>query len=370
MNLLPLIPGVGLWSQGRFSLTPPQLTCFPWGNPRLGDWVDLTPYEKMGSSYTVQTKRGCRMRCIYCTYNQVLEGNRLRLRSPLEVVDEIEEAFYQFNPETFEFVDSVFNDPLGHCREILEEIVRRPWKARFTAMGVSPKHLDTQLLHLMQRAGFVSFMITPESASETMLTNYQKGFGLEDLHRAAEAINQFSFPVLWCFLIGGPGETSRTLQETLDFVGRHLIRPASPPYNLAHFFLGVRIYPGTKLWQIALAEGFIHDRSNPLRPLWYLSRELDLDVTMRQLYRAACRWPEIALGGVEKYFPLTKLLGVSGKVFPLPKPYWQILPSVNRLLIKLGLLSLFQPTGVPARLRQSLELQMSGSLSNRPVSPP
>ena len=83
------IPGVGMRRQGQFHLTPAQLTSFPSGNPRLARWVDLTPYEKMGGSYTIQTKRGCRMRCIYCTYNQVLEGNRLRLRSPSEVVDEI-----------------------------------------------------------------------------------------------------------------------------------------------------------------------------------------------------------------------------------------------------------------------------------------
>ena len=363
------IPGVAMWHQGKFHLTPPQLTCFPLGNPRLGRWVDLTPYEKMGSSYTVQTKRGCRMRCIYCTYNQVLEGNRLRLRSPVDVVDEIEEAFYRFKPESFEFVDSVFNDPVDHCQGILEEIVRRPWKARFTTMGVSPKNLDTQLLHLMQRAGFSSFMITPESASETMLTNYQKGFGIEDLHRAAEAINQFSFPVLWYFLVGGPGETAHTLQETLEFIGRHLVRKKRPPYNLAHIFLGLRIYPGTKLWHIALEEGFIHDRSDPLRPLWYLSRELDLDVTMRQLYEAACRWPEIALGDVEKIFPLTKILGDIGKVFPLPKPLWRHLPVINRILIKSGLRSLFQPARVPARLREYLRLQSYRPLSPRPVPP-
>jgi len=309
------------------------------------------------------------MRCIYCTYNQVLEGNRLRLRSPVEVVDEIEEAFYRFKPETFEFVDSVFNDPVGHCQAILEEIIRRPWKARFTTMGVSPKHLDTQLLHLMQRAGFSSFMISPESASETMLTNYQKGFGIDDLHRAAEAINQFSFPVLWYFLVGGPGETSHTLQETLEFIGRHLVRKKRPRYNLAHIFLGVRLYPGTKLWRLALKEGFIHDRSDPLRPLWYLSRELDLDVTMRQLYEAACRWPEIVLGDMEKYLPLTKIFGVMEKVFPFPKPYWQHLLFVHQILVTLGVRSLFQATGIPARLREYLRLQRYLPLSPRPVPP-
>ena len=359
------IPGVAMWRQGEFHVTPPQLTSFPPGNPRPARWVDLTPYEKMGVSYTVQTKRGCRMRCIYCTYNQVLEGNHLRLRAPSEVVDEIEEALYQFKPEAFEFVDSVFNDPVDHCREILEEIIRRPWKARFTTMGVSPKNLDVQFLQLMQRAGFTSLMISPESASETMLTNYQKGFGLEDVRRAAEAINQFSFPVIWYFLVGGPGETNRTLQETLEFIGRYLVRPKGPPHNLANIFLGVRIYPGTKLWHLALEEGLIHDQSNPLRPLWYLSRELDLDRTMRQLYRAACRWPEIALGDMEKYLPLTKIFGVTRKVFPFPKPYWQHLLLAHQILVKLGVRSLFQAGGVPAQLREYMKLQRK-----RPSSAP
>jgi radical SAM superfamily enzyme YgiQ (UPF0313 family) len=350
------IPGVAMRHQGKFHLTPPQLAAFPLGNPRLGRWVDLTPYEKMGSSYTIQTKRGCRRRCIYCTY-RVLEGDRHRLREPVDVVDEIEEVLHRFKPPCIEFVDSVFNDPVEHCREILEEIIRRPWKAHFTTMGVSPKHLDNQLLHLMERAGFSSFMITPESASETMLSNYQKGFVLEDLRRAAEAINRFSFPVLWYFLVGGPGETPDTLQETLDFIERYLVRQRRPPYNLAHIFLGVRIYPGTELWDIAMAEGFIHDRSDPLRPLWYLSRDLDLEVTMRQLYEAACRCPEIVLSDVEKIFPLTKILGAIGKVFPLAKPLWRHLPLINRFLVASGLRHLFQPARVPARLREYVRLQ-------------
>ena len=86
---------------------------------------------------------------------------------------------------------------------------------------------------------------------------------------------------------------------------------------------------------------------------------------MRQLYRAACRRPEIALGDMEKYLPLTKLFGVTRKVFPFPKPYWQHLLWVHQILIKLGVRSLFQATGVPAQLREYLKLQ-----SNRPISAP
>ncbi len=58
------------------------------------------------------------------------------MRSPIDVADEIEEVLSKYHPKTFEFVDSVFNDPLEHSTAILEEIVRRPWKAHFTAMGM------------------------------------------------------------------------------------------------------------------------------------------------------------------------------------------------------------------------------------------
>ncbi len=124
---------------GKFHLTKPELTDFTATTPDLGRWIDLKPYQRIGSSYNVQTKRGCRQHCIYCTYNQSLEGNRLRLRSPKEVVDEIEEALLKYRPKSFEFVDSVFNDPFDHSLAILEEIIRRPWNAEFTAMGVSPR---------------------------------------------------------------------------------------------------------------------------------------------------------------------------------------------------------------------------------------
>jgi hypothetical protein len=86
---------------------------------------------------------------------------------------------------------------------------------------------------------------------------------------------------------------------------------------------------------------------------------------MRQLHEAACRWPEIALGGMEKYMPLTKIFGVIRKIFPFPKPYWQHLLWVNQLLITLGVRSLFQAVGVPAQLREYLKLQKNMPIPGR-----
>lgn len=351
------IPGLGMKVNGEYCMTPPVLGDFRGKDARLGRWVDMRPYMKMGSSYTIQTKRGCLLRCIYCTYNQVLEGSKLRLRPPLEVVDELEEALLRYQPESFEFVDSVFNLPNDHCMEILEEICRRPWKARFTAMGVHPARLDLPVMDLMWKAGFRSFMITPESASETMIRNYRKGFCVDDLVHAAEAVKKTPFTVMWFFLVGGPGETNGTLKETLDFNLKHLQPVDRPPYNMCNFYLGVRLYPGTEMWEIAREDKFITEDSDPLDQLWYVSEGLDLQRAVDQLVDAARTCPEIVLGFDEQFLALSGIVSRVGDLFRMVKPYWRHTWGLNRLLIMTGLRYPFGPPDVVPRIRQYLKRQ-------------
>lgn len=351
------IPGVGLMKEGRFHLTPPELKDFGGSTPDLGRWIDTTPYQRIGSSYNIQTKRGCRQNCIYCTYNQALEGNRLRLRPPVEVVDEVEEALFKYRPQTFEFVDSVFNDPVDHSTAILEEIARRPWKADFTAMGMHPRNLDKAYLDLMWRAGFRSFMITPESASDTMLKSYRKGFNSDQVARAAEAINMTSFAAWWFFMIGGPGETNETLQESLDFALKYLQKNGRPATHVAHFFLGVRLYPGTQLWQIALRDGFVRSANDPLENLWYLSEELDLDRAVRQMTQAAAVCPEVYLGFDERILVFSRAAAVFFKLFRFPRPYWRYFRAANRFGLSTGIRFMYKPPDITAMLREALRRQ-------------
>ncbi|MEW6114989.1 MAG: cobalamin-dependent protein [Thermodesulfobacteriota bacterium] len=354
-----VVPGVGMMREGRFHLTPPQMGRFTWGNPDLGRWLDMRGYQSIGGSYNLQTKRGCAQNCIYCTYNQALEGNKLRLRSPKDVVDEVEEAVLKYRPHTFEFVDSVFNDPLEHSVRILEEIIRRPWKAHFTAMGVSSKNLDSPYLDLMWRAGFRSFMITPESASSEMLKNYQKGFTQDDVMRAAEAIGRSEFAAWWFFMIGGPGETNETLQESLDFALNHLQKKGRRVTNVAHFFSGVRIYPRTVLWDIAVRDGLISADADPLQPLWYISPALDLDLAVEQMIDAARRAPEVYLGFDERILIFSKAAALFFEFFRFRRPYWRYFRAANAFGLKSGIRFMFKPPDVAAVFRQALARQGS-----------
>lgn len=362
------ISGVGSKTGDTIQVVPPELKSLTAGNSRVGDWIDLAPYEKMGSSYTVQTKRGCGYGCIYCTYGQLLEGNQIRLRSPIDVVDEIEDVLHRFRPKSLEFVDSVFNHPLDHCTSVLEEIVSRNLKCDCTATGVSPKKLDRGFLDLMWRAGFRSLVLSPESASETMIRSYGKGFFLDDLLTAAEALKKTRFAVMWCFLIGGPGENNDTLGETLNFTQKYLKSKKRPPYIIANYYLGIRLYPGTKLWQIALNEGFIKWDANPLEQLWYVSELLDLDLAIRQINDAAATCPEIYLGFDEKLLEASRLGAYFGELFRISKPYWKHIRMMNKLMLQFGIRFMFQPTDLASKIRNRLASQGFTGPMNRTAS--
>jgi radical SAM superfamily enzyme YgiQ (UPF0313 family) len=318
------IPGLGMMRESRFHFIPRRPQEFPGLNPDLGRWVNLRPYFRLGSAYPIQSKRGCRQRCIYCTYSQILEGRRLRLRSPGEVADEIAEVVDKYRPPIVEFVDAVFNDPWEHTAALLEEIIRRGIKARFTAMGLRPVHLDKPFLELMWRAGFRTFMITPESASDAMLAHYRKGFSREKVLRAAAGLEDTRFTVWWYFLIGGPGETDPTFRESLDFARTLASRKRfRGPRHLAHFFLGVRMYPGTALWDLVQAEGHIPQGADPLTSRWYLSERLDLEKTLAALLAAARETPGIYTGLDEAVLESSRFYAFLFRLFHLPGPYWR-----------------------------------------------
>jgi hypothetical protein len=354
------ISGVGFLAGDAFQFSPPAFGDAAFGNPQLARWVNLTQYRRMGSSYTIQTKRGCCQHCIYCTYNQALEGRSLRLRPPQDVVAEIEEAVLRHGITDFDFVDSVFNEPVDHCREILERIRRCSWKARFTAMGMTPRNVDRAFLSLLWEAGFRSFMMTPDTASGSMLRRYGKGFATEDLAGAATALDGTGFAVMWFFLIGGPGETHETIDETLEFVRRHLVRSRRPPHMMAHFYFGMRVYPGTHLWDIAIRDGFVAPESDPLQALWYVSPQLDIERAVDQLVQASLRHREVGLGFDERYLALSGFAAAMGRMFRMVKPYWCNSAGFNGLLIGTGLRRLLRPRDVGRQIRERLAEQRAG----------
>jgi radical SAM superfamily enzyme YgiQ (UPF0313 family) len=252
--------------------------------------IDFTPYAGKGV-YSVQTKRGCSHGCIYCTY-PVIEGSSFRTRQPSDVADEIEQVYNRLGPVTVEFVDSTFNDPAGHAEAICKEIIRKKIRMRFRTMGINPRHICRELFELMKEAGFVQIDATPDTASPSVLKNMNKGFLLEDIVRTAEMIKAAGMPVMWFFLFGGPGENETTIRETFAFIDNHVHHE-----DMVFMSGGLRIYPGTPLYRIALREGLIHEGDYLLwPPPYYFSAHAPRKMLDGILREAVSTRPNCILG--------------------------------------------------------------------------
>lgn len=252
----------GLIGKGLSRSCPPDLiTGFAVSSPAR-ELLEYQRYAEAGGMANVQTKRGCPFECVYCTY-PFLEGRKLRLRDPASVVDEIEVLNRERGRDYFFFVDDIFNMPEGHATGICEEMIRRRLDIMW-ACFCTPKGITPGLLKAMKAAGCAAIEFGTDGGTDITLNALGKGFTVAEVDRAQRLCVEAGLEAAHYLILGGPGETNKTIQETFDLMDR--LRPRA-----VIAMLGVRIYPGTALKELALKEGVIEKGSSLLEPVFYIS---------------------------------------------------------------------------------------------------
>ena len=293
--------------------------------PRVYRWVDVVPYMNYEGVYPLQSKRGCALNCIYCTYTNI-EGRLYRMKSGKEVADEIQDVMDRSPVRDFEFVDSTFNLPESHALDICDAVIRRRLGARFIGSGLNPVSVSERLLGRMRQAGFTSLVCTAESASDAVIHNLGKGFTRRHLERIATQTRKQGLRTLWIFLVGGPGETPDTVKETLDFFHRF-----TAPGDVGFVSNGIRIYPSTPLARIATSEGVIRSEKELLEPRFYFSQELDRDWLRRTMASHARLDPRLVTSESSQN-PIVPFGLRLLSLFGVRKPFWRFAPVLNRVL--------------------------------------
>jgi radical SAM superfamily enzyme YgiQ (UPF0313 family) len=210
------------------------------------DFIDNVTYFNQGGQCGVETKRGCNRKCIYCA-DPLAKGPKPRLRSPSEVADEIQSLLSRAI-DVLHFCDSEFNVPRSHANAVCEEINRRSLGDRIRWYAyMSPVPFDEELAEIMAEAGCVGIDFTGDSACPSMLKTYKQRHRKKDIASAVRLCRRNKIAVMIDLMLGGPGETPRTLAETIDFIKK--INP-----DCAGAALGVRIYPGTVMGEIVIRE--------------------------------------------------------------------------------------------------------------------
>jgi len=276
------------------------------------EFIAMDRYFKEGGMANLQTKRGCPFGCTYCTYPQ-LEGEKIRLREPAEIVDELEFIINEYAIDYVFFVDDIFNVPQSHAMKICDEIIDRGLVINWTCFA-TPKEMSKELAVLMKSAGCVGVEFgTDGGVDETMLA-MGKGFTQLDVERAQRVCDEAGLEAAHYLILGGPGETVETLQATYEFMER--IRPRA-----VIVMLGVRIYPGTALAQRAVDEGIIKAGESLLEPKFYIAKDVDniLLESVESYGRTRPNWivPGLELRSSEELSRTLRLMGQKGVLWDM-----------------------------------------------------
>jgi radical SAM superfamily enzyme YgiQ (UPF0313 family) len=238
--------------------------------------VDNATYFRWGGQIGVETKRGCPRQCSYCP-DPVVKGRLSRLRSPVDVADEMQ-ALVRRGIDVFHICDAEFNLPPRHALEVCDELIRRGLgdRARWYAyVTVTP--FSEELASRMRRAGCVGINFTGDSTNPQMLATYRHPHRREDIALAVRRCRTYGIAVMLDLLLGGPGETPETVAESIA-----ALKQIDP--DCAGAALGLRILPGTPLQSAVAAEGPPENNPNVrkrypgnidlLQPTYYLAAAL------------------------------------------------------------------------------------------------
>ncbi len=194
--------------------------------------VPLGRYRALGMPITLTTSRGCPFCCIFCVGGKLL-GPRARFRRPEHVIEELEEIA-GFNFPQVNIADDLFTGNKSHCHAICDGILERDLDLSWTAFA----RVDTVshgLLEKMKMAGCHTISFGIESANRKILKTVKKGITPDQVISAVKICNDVGISPHASFILGLPGETPETLQETIRFgellkemgvaFGFHLLAP-------------------------------------------------------------------------------------------------------------------------------------------------
>jgi len=278
-------------------------------------------YLEKGGMGNIQTKRGCPFSCIYCTY-PLLEGKEVRLRKTEEVVDELQKLT-QEGVDYVYFVDDIFNYPPSYAEDLCREMIRRKVKIKWSAF-VNPGFLIKDLLKWMGEAGCVGIEFGTDSGSPRMLENYRKSFGIEDIIQSSQSCSALGINHCHYLLLGGPGEDAETIEDSFELMDR-----LDPTAVIA--MLGIRIYPGTEMEQIARSQGVICQDSNLIFPHFYVSPALKgrLEEIVQEKALQRKQW---IVPGLEINISQNLMEGI--RRFQIRGPLWELVGRMKRPRIR------------------------------------
>jgi radical SAM superfamily enzyme YgiQ (UPF0313 family) len=256
-----------------------------WGGmssvPRLEEWIDLlepAPYFRYVPKNTLQTTRGCRFNCDFCSVIRI-NGRGSRHRDPVEVAEELKilsERGQRNGPFCHvAFLDDDFASDLEFTAAMSEAIIAAKLKLSWSAQASIGLANDAELVKLISKAGCTVLFTGFESLSRETLVECNKKNRPHMFQQAIKRLHDNRILVEGGFIFGFDHDAPTVFDETAEVADRMQV-------DMAHFAILTPL-PGTHTFARMATEGRLtsynwgdfHLYKSVFRPAQMTSRELE-----------------------------------------------------------------------------------------------
>lgn len=191
------------------------------------------------------TQRGCPYSCNFCSVPKI-NGRKVRGRSLENVMEEITTLKRERDIDSIHFMDDIFNYNRKRLEEFCDTMEQRNLGIEWRAL-TRVELLDDALLERMKKAGCYKIALGIESGTPRILRYIGKCEDLPHIRQVFKKSREIGIETKAFFTIGSPIETEEEIKTTIDFAQE--LEP-----NEAYFMV-VRAYPGTKLYEDMISFG-------------------------------------------------------------------------------------------------------------------
>lgn len=177
---------------------------------------DLFNSEYVMPTAYMRTARSCPFSCLFCDYPS--SAGKHTVSDVTHVINEIT-YLVEHGVENIIFIDDTFNVPLPRFRELLKQIIARQLKFNWVSF-FRCSNADEEAFDLMKESGCLGVYLGIESGDDRILTNMNKYTTLDKYEAGIHELNRRGILTLASMIVGYPGETIASVDNTIDFLSR------------------------------------------------------------------------------------------------------------------------------------------------------
>ena len=180
------------------------------------DLVDMKSFTRKIDGkrcFGISGSRGCCYQCAFC--DRTLFGNKVRFRSIENITNEMKEIIDKYDVRQFEFFDDMFTVSKKRLEEFTERT--KGWNISYRCNGRADVK-DPEIYKMLKDTGCKKICYGIESGSQKILNLMKKGTTVQQNLNAIKLAQNAGIPATGYFILGFPGETKETIQETINFI--------------------------------------------------------------------------------------------------------------------------------------------------------